>query len=175
MAPRHPGSTQEAPRKHPGGTQVDTRRHPGPSRSFLQQFKSVLQGPSAMEIAKVPPNLTKAFASFVGNSYFHTKGVDTVVVYESGTGAGNPLADLAFAFLAARVVLHEADSRIIANDLHVVIPETGPSIVSPNPLESGQFTGASYVDDTFFACIDKNPATCIDKICQIASIEIDIF
>jgi len=138
------------------------------------QFKAVLQGPSAMERANVPQNLTNAFASFVGNSYFHTKGVESVVVYESGTGAGNPLADLAFAFLAARV-LHEADSRIIADNLHVDIPDTCTSIVSQSPLGSGKFTGASYVDDTFFSCIDKDPAVCVDKISQVCSTVIDVF
>ena len=142
--------------------------------AVFAQFKATLQGPSAMEDAKVPPNLTNAFASFIGNSYFHTKGVDNVVVYDSGTGAGNPLADLAFAFLAARVLI-EADKQIIAANLQVDIPSTPLSIVSPSPLGYGNFTGASYVDDTFFACIDKNPATCLDKICQVCSIVIDVF
>jgi len=141
---------------------------------IFQQFRAVMESPSAMEIAQVPENLTKAFASFVGNSYFHTKGVEAVVVYESGTGAGNPLADLAFAFLAARV-LHEADTRIIADNLHVDIPDTPLSIVSTTPLGSGKFTGASYVDDTFYACTDKSPAVCVEKCRSICSIVIDVF
>jgi len=141
---------------------------------IFQQFRAVMGGPSAMEIAQAPENLTKAFASFVGNSYFHTKGVESVVIYESGTGAGNPLADLAFAFLAARV-LHETDTRIIADNLHVDIPDTPLSIVSATPLGSGKFTGASYVDDTFFACIDKSPAACVEKSRSICTIVIDVF
>ena len=141
---------------------------------IFMQFKAVLQGPSAMEAAKVPTNLATAFASFIGNSYFHTKGVESVVVYESGTGAGNPLADLAFAFLAARV-LHEVDRRIHLADLQINIPGTSGSIVSPDTFPETSFTGASYVDDTFYCCIDKKPEECVNKIRDVCSIVIDTF
>ena len=141
---------------------------------IFQQFRAVVGGPSAMEIAQVPENLTKAFASFVGNSYFHTKGVESVVIYESGTGAGNPLADLAFAFLAARV-LHETDTRIIADNLHVDIPDTPLSIVSATPLGSGKFTGASYVDDTFLHVLRKVPQRVLRKAVAYALLSLMFF
>ena len=89
-----------------------------------------------------------AFSIILSFIFFYIKGIQDVCIYNNGTGAGNPLADVAFAFLAARV-LSEVDIKLVECDLHVPIPNTCPSIFSDQSYPSCNFTGASYVDDTF--------------------------
>ena len=76
------------------------------------------------------------------------------------------------AFLAAQV-LHEVDKQIIAADLCSDIPDISCSIVSPTPLGSGKFIGASYVDDTFSRASTKALTNALN-ICNILSIVIDV-
>ena len=116
--------------------------------AIFDQFEAVLQDDPALVKASVHADLQNAFSCFLNNSSFYTKGIQDVCVYNNGTGAGNPLADVAFAFLAARV-LFEVDIKLIECDLHVPIPNTCPSIFNDQSYVSCNSTGASCVDDTF--------------------------
>ena len=116
--------------------------------AIFDQFKVVLQDDPALVKASVPANLQNAFSCCLNNSFFHIKGIQDVCIYNTGTGAGNPLADVAYAVLAARV-LSEVDIKLVKCDLHVPIPNTCPSIFSDQSYASCNFIGVSYVDDTF--------------------------
>ena len=115
---------------------------------FSTIFFAVPQDDPAVVKASVPANLKNAFSCFLNNSVVYIKGIQDVFVYNNGTGAGNPLADAAFAFLAAGV-LSEVDSKLIECDLHVPIPNTCPCIFSDQSYVSCNYIGATHVDDTF--------------------------
>ena len=116
--------------------------------AISDRYKAALQDDPALVKASVPADLQNASSCFLNNSFFYIRGIQEVCIYDNCTGAGNPLADVAFAFLAARV-LSEVDIKLIECDLHVPIPNTCPSIFSGQSYASCNYTGASHVDDMF--------------------------
>ena len=61
---------------------------------FVQVVRSI-----AVEDANVPLDVMLLIRYISNLTFFHAKGLDTVCRYESGTGAGTPLADLLFIFI----------------------------------------------------------------------------
>ena len=143
------------------------------SPAVFDEFVSVVRSTSAMEDAKVPPNIIALIRSMSNLTFFHTRGVDTVCKYDSGTGAGTPLADVLFTFIMARV-LKCINSRLVAAGLFIRIGCARPSIVSDAPHSYPcRFFGASYVDDNFFAVDGSTPAIMFNKSKALAPIVCD--
>ena len=133
------------------------------SPGVFDEFVQVVRATSAMEDANVPLDIMLLIRSMSNLTFFHTKGVDTVCRYESGTGAGTPLADLLFTFIMARV-LKCINNRLIAAGLFLRVGCAAPSIVSDAPhVYPNRFTGASYVDDNFFTVDGKSPLIVLNK------------
>lgn len=126
-----------------------------------------------MEDANVPTAIIALVRSMSNLTFFHTRGVDTVCKYDSGTGAGTPLADVLFTFIMARV-LKCINSRLAAADLFIRIGCARPSIVSDAPhIYSDRFFGASYVDGNFLAVDGTSPAIMFNKSKALAPIVCD--
>ena len=101
-------------------------------------------------------------------------GFDDFVDYNSGSGAGTPLADLFFSLLIARVLRFidsELADRSLTFDAHVFSPNPLASDAS-NPID---LSGASYIDDSFFAVVDPSASSCLARAKPMASIVIDAF
>ena len=73
-------------------------------KEIFAEFVQVVRACPAMDEAGVPSNIIEIVKSMSSLTFFHTRGVDTVCKYESGTGAGTPLADVLFTFIMARVL-----------------------------------------------------------------------
>ena len=91
----------------------------GCNQSVCAEFVSLVHGLSAMDFAQVPVPLQNIVAALAGKSCFTMRGSIKFVDHTNGTGAGNPLADVLFNFLIARV-LRYIDLRLSGHGLRFV-------------------------------------------------------
>ena len=70
----------------------------------LQEFVTLLEQASAMSDAGVPPHLAASAAEALRNTWCTFSGCARVAMARRGSRPGDPLADLIFAFGAARML-----------------------------------------------------------------------
>ena len=139
---------------------------------MFQDFCKVMHESSALVQAEVPQGLHDILSIFAKRTIFKFSRSNNFFEYHSGSGAGTPIADLLFSFLIARV-LRMIDSELADRSLlHRVDSRTN------NPFggsSSCSLSGASYIDDTFFATVNSDASICLSNSVLLAGIVIDIF
>ena len=147
----------------------------GCDQSLFGEFIVIVRSLSAMDTANVPVPLQDLVASLAGQSFFTMRGSTKFVDYINGTGAGNPLADILFNFLIARVLRH-IDHRLHDRNLHYIDSNSHHNNFFDICLDSfTPFSSTSYFDDGAFFIEHPDPQGCIDKSIAVSAIVVDSF
>ena len=135
----------------------------GCNQCLLVEFSRLVHDLSAMDYANVPVPLQKLVASLAGKSYFTMRRSIKFVDYTNGTGAGNPLADVLFNFLIARILRH-IDLMLEGHDLQYC-PKANHSInfFGIDLSTSESLTSASYFDDGIFFIEHPDAHGCLEN------------
>ena len=147
----------------------------GCRQAVFGEFVGIVRGLSAMDFANVPASLQKLVASLAGKSFFTMRGSTKFVDYTNGTGAGNPLADILFNFLIARVLryidvkLHDACLEYFSG------PASQNNVFGIDISEVQPFSSTSYFDDGAFFIEHPDPQHCMDNSILVTAIVIDGF
>ena len=143
-------------------------------QSIFVDFLRNIQDSNAFQKAKVPSDLSLLVQSVSSSTFFVMKGSEKIVNYIKGTGAGNPLADILFNFLMARVQRF-VHTKLEEEELNIRLPVPPRNPFSVDLGSCHSFSSTSYFDDALYARMEASPFCCLTKSCKIAAIVIDGF
>ena len=100
--------------------------------SAMHELRSLLDGPNALELAHPPSHVRKSISSIHRNTHFWMREQEDVVETSFSSRPGDPLADVCFSYVWARVLhrlLYMVQHNLI--DDYPALPERRLSIHEP--------------------------------------------
>ena len=142
-----------------------------------QLLSEILLQPSALAQAGVPPHLAAIAADIHEATWFAVAGAPGIVSTICGSKPGDPLGDLMYNFLMARVI------KNLRDELHTAglvvskkFDRETPAFAEPvNPSENIESMDVSYVDDEAIFIEDSDAMELIGKIQAVTMTAIRTF
>jgi len=147
----------------------------GFGQDIFQEFRAESLAPAAFCRAGVPSVLNKLIASAHRVSWFSTGGLQNVAVATQGSKAGDPLGDIVFAFLIARV-LHNIKNKLnaegIGNNFNV---NTQNGLFGPACICNVLYNCVNYADDNVFLYKNESPTVVVETLQKLTKIALEEF
>ena len=144
--------------------------------SAYQQFVQHLGTCSASSQSSLSLGLSSLLYAFTDCTWFQMRGLDHPAVYDQGTGAGTPLADLAFVF-AISVILSECRARLLLHGItDLCCDDISPSVIFPSGSTTPfDYSDCSFVDDCCFFIARPDPEWLVEDATKMVEIVTDTF
>lgn len=129
------------------------------------------EGGAPLELADVGRHLRVLTADAITNTWFSTTGVSEIVQTTQGTLPGDPLGDVLYTFMCARLK-HEIKLQLFAEDFVLSVQCSAwqdPLGLTSSP-ESDEVFDATYVDDDEMAFADDDASNLVRKTCRALEI-----
>ena len=140
----------------------------------FHEFRLNLLGDCAFNEAGVPLHLQESVNPYLLNTWFTVDKCPGVTQYTLGSGAGNPLADITFTFLMAKI-LRQCQDKLAVEGLIEPIPAVDNPLVGSSDGQSHYDIGCSYVDDSLFHTVHEDPFLLVENLVKIAAVVFHVF
>ena len=147
--------------------------------SALHELHTLLEGPTALEQANMPPLMRKGIAAIHCNTHFWMRQQRDVVQTAFGSRPGDPFADVVFSFVWS-LVLRRLQSQMIENGLIVQHPalDALPLFEARNQphewADLHEYLGPTWMDDTAICLKHDGVQGLIDKATHTAALLLDL-
>jgi len=146
-----------------------------PLEAWLE-FQNALRDPCAFQASGVSNILDKVVACAHASTWYTFDGLDTFVLTEQGSKPGDPLGDIIFAFLIAKIIKYSKSKfkSIYPNAGNIHLPASVSIFGEHEEMDIDLFC-VNYVDDNAFPVIGSSAEQVVSTVCDLAACVLDSF